>query len=475
MRFSRKLIAVLCSVMLSLTGFQLIVNAEDAVTSSLLGDVNGDLVVQIDDATELQKLLVTSDPMFDLSICDINYDEKVNIKDATCIQKMLAGLPYETQPTEPLVTEPITEISTTVPTEEPTESSTATEPTEQPTTTPITEPTTVEPTTVEPTTVMPTEPPTTIPVVTSKTSTAPMYYTDFTTSPAYKTYSDFKNLYVAKYTGVMPGMEKTVVGTAECGTMTPQGICFAKDYMLISAYDSSGECNSVIYVISNTTYTDRQFVTSIVLPINGHVGGIAFDGSYVWVSNGEAVSSISYTRLNEAVEWAASYGVQSVELDFDTTVSVLTTASFMTYYDGLLWVGQFNLTEDDNMYSYEISEDRKTLTKKNRMTVPNRTQGIAFKNGYLVVSRSYSRYTTSKNYISQLRVYQPSWDSPTEAGFIYKNTAIKSITLPPMSEGIIIGSTYVYNIFESCSTTYKECLYPVDRIVAYKFSEVIKV
>lgn len=428
MKLSVKFIAVICSSILALSSFQLAANAQDIGTGSLRGDVNGNLSVQVHDATELQKLLVQNDVVFDLDICDVNFDEKVNIKDATCIQRMISGLPYETQPTETVTSEPET--------------------------------------------VVPTEIPTT-PVVTSKTSTQPMYYSDFTTSLAYRSYTDFQKLYVDKYTSVMPGMKKTVVGNAECSTMTPQAICFAKNYMLITAYDSSEVCNSVIYVMSNTNYSDRQFITSIVLPTKGHLGGIAFDGSYVWLSNGSKVSSISYTKLNEAVERATNTGSQSVEIDFDTTVPVLTTASFMTYYDGLLWVGAFHLTDTPDMYAYEISSDKTTLTKKYRMTVPNRTQGVAFKNGYLMVSRSYSRYTTSTNYISQLRIYKPSWDTPTSAGFIYKNDAVKSITLPPMSEGIIMGSTYMYNIFESCSNTYKECLFPVDRIVAYKISDVI--
>ena len=61
---------------------------------------------------------------------------------------------------------------------------------------------------------------------------------------------------------------------------------------------------------------------------------------------------------------------------------------------------------------------------KYRMTVPDRTQGACFKNGYLVLSRSYSRYHTSGDYISQLRIYKPSFDAPTAEGLIYKNDAL---------------------------------------------------
>ena len=310
----------------------------------------------------------------------------------------------------------------------------------------------------------------------TSTSTSAKYYTDFTKSPAYKKYTKFAKLYQSKYTSIMPGVKSTDVNGNTCKTMVPQGICIAKDYLLISAYDSNGKYKSVLYVMSNSEPSNRKYLMTLVLPISGHVGGIAFDGSYVWVANGKKVSSIKYSTLKSKVTSAVSDKKSSVSISFSTSCSVLTQASFMTYYDNLLWVGLF--TEkgkgDGNMYGYKISSDRKSLSKKYRMTVPDRTQGACFKDGYLFLSRSYSRNVGSSTYISQMRIYKPSFSKPTSAGLIYKNDAKKTITLPPMSEGIVAGSTYIYNIFESCATKYKSCKYPVDRIVAYKFESLIK-
>ena len=310
----------------------------------------------------------------------------------------------------------------------------------------------------------------------TSTSTGAKYYKDFTKSPAYKKYTKFAKLYQSKYTSIMPGVTSTDINGKTCKTMVPQGICIAKDYLLISAYDSNGKYKSVLYVMSNSEPSNRKYVMTLVLPISGHVGGIAFDGSYVWVANGKSVSSIKYSTLKSKVTSAVSAKKSSVSISFSTTCSVLTQASFMTYYDNLLWVGLFKEKGqgDGNMYGYKISSDRKKLTKKYRMTVPDRTQGACFKDGYLFLSRSYSRNVGSSTYISQMRIYKPSFSKPTSAGLIYKNDAKKTITLPPMSEGIVAGSTYVYNIFESCATKYKSCKYPVDRIVAYKFDALIK-
>ncbi|MGN1113270.1 MAG: hypothetical protein ACI4RP_08700, partial [Acutalibacteraceae bacterium] len=299
---------------------------------------------------------------------------------------------------------------------------------------------------------------------------------------AFTNYTEFANLYNFTYSKPMPGMVNTNVNGTDCKTMTPQGICFAKDYMLVSAYDSSGTCNSIIYVISNTDLKNRKFLTSLVLPIKTHVGGIAFDGSSVWVSNGKKASSISYTSLNSKVKSAVSAGKQSISISFSTTCSILTESSFMTYYNNMLWIGEFKEKDkgEGKMYAYTISSTKKTLTKKYLMTVPDRTQGVCFKDGYLIASRSYCRSLTATQYISQFRVYKPSFSSPSSTGQIYKNTAVKVITLPPMAEGIVAGSTYVYTVYESAATKYAtgsdgngKCLYPVDRIVASKFADII--
>lgn len=316
----------------------------------------------------------------------------------------------------------------------------------------------------------------------ASTTTSARLYSDVTTSPAFTNYSEFANLYNFTYSKPMPGMKNTNVNGKDCSTMTPQGICFAKDYMLVSAYDSSGSCNSILYVISNTDTKNRKFLTSLVLPIKTHVGGIAFDGSYVWVSNGKKVSSISYSSLNSKVKSAVSAGKQSISISFNTTCSILTESSFMTYYNNMLWIGEFKEKDkgEGQMYAYKISSTRKTLTKKYRMTVPDRTQGVCFKDGYLVVSRSYCRSLNASQYISQFRIYKPSFSKPTSAGLIYKNNAVKVVTLPPMAEGVVAGSTYMYTVYESCATKYAtgsdgngKCAYPVDRIVAFKIADLV--
>ena len=319
-----------------------------------------------------------------------------------------------------------------------------------------------------------------LPAAAATTSSTARIYPDFTASPAYQKYSEFASLYVSQYSAPIPGLEHTDVNGTDCTTMVPQGICFAKDYMIVSAYDSEGKCNSVLYVLSNSDGKTRTHLMTLVLPVKAHIGGVAFDGTYLWVSNGKNASSIKYTTLVSTVQTAVAGNKKSVAVDFYATCATATTASFLTYSDGMIWAGEFKEKGDSSgrMYSYVISSDGKKLTRKYHMTLPDRIQGACFKNGYLILSRSDSRNISSSGYISELRIYK--YSKPDSDGSIAKNSVVKVVDLPPMVVGVVTGSTYLYSLYESAATQYYTgtdgngiCKYPVDRIVAFQLADLL--
>lgn len=100
------------------------------VGTMIYGDVNGDGVVKVNDATAIQKHSVGLELIPDkyLVLADLNADGKINVLDATMIQKYLVGgqdagitgQPYvtETEPVSTVATEPVTtptEPTTTAP------------------------------------------------------------------------------------------------------------------------------------------------------------------------------------------------------------------------------------------------------------------------------------------------------------------------------------------------------------------------
>ena len=116
------------------------------------------------------------------------------------------------------------------------------------------------------------------------TSTKAKYYKNkkaFKKSTAYKTYKAFRKKVSYAKSIVMPGQITTNVAGFNVARMIPQGITVAGDYMLVSAYDGSKTTESVIFVINRKT---KKLCTTVVMPYASHLGGIAYDGTNIWVT-----------------------------------------------------------------------------------------------------------------------------------------------------------------------------------------------
>ncbi|MDD3174315.1 MAG: bacterial Ig-like domain-containing protein, partial [Herbinix sp.] len=230
---------------------------------------------------------------------------------------------------------------------------------------------------------------------------------------------------------IIPGLVTTNVGGFSSTTMCPQGITFAGNYLLQTAYDISGEENSVIYVIDKTS---KNLLTTLVLPSKTHVGGICYDGTNIWIPTGTKISSIPFTEIEDAVAAGQSY----TYINYNTTSSLGITASFLTYYREKIWVGSYNELEATNMYSYTIDnkDTEPSLTQTDTIVMPTRVQSAVFTSqGTLILSRSCQLYKGLRGYIRQLDVYRPNFASETN-GIIALGNVSNTIEMPSMNEGI---------------------------------------
>ncbi|MCH5265214.1 MAG: fibronectin type III domain-containing protein [Lachnospiraceae bacterium] len=289
----------------------------------------------------------------------------------------------------------------------------------------------------------------------------------FTSSPAYKTYKKMKSKMNYSKSFAIPGMKNTNVAGFGCTTMIPQAICHAGSYLLISAYDDKGVDYSVIYVVSKSS---KSYVTTIVLPNKAKVGGMAYDGTNVWISKGSSVASFPYSVITDAV----NAGTAFTELtDYQTTCKVNTTAAYMGYYNDTLWVGAFSQSKSD-MYGYRITnkETKPALSQAYTMQVPSKTQGITFNtDGTLILTRSYRVKKVKSGYISQIRTYMPVYANAGTSGKVLKNSVLATTKMPPKVEGVAVYGTYTYTLFSS--SYYSSCKYPVDRVIALKTSKLV--
>lgn len=281
-------------------------------------------------------------------------------------------------------------------------------------------------------------------------------------------YPDFEAPFSKKNSFPIPGLERTMLNQGICTQMVPQGICSAGDYILLSAYDGSTNeaiYPSVIYVLS---LKQKTLITVLELPDQTHAGGLAFDGTYVWIAKGKekACSAISY----DIIDKAARSGHVCVKLDeYTATVDCGIRASYLSYFRGQLWIG--TCTEkatDGNLRRFAITADREgnlLLLQTAQIRVPGHANGLTFAQVNdtlcMAVNCSWSRYLSSKIYLYEV----------TEQGnaLVFKKHGHKKF--PPMLEESFTDGNYVYVVFESAATRYStlfyhKCIMPVDRVCA---------
>lgn len=285
-------------------------------------------------------------------------------------------------------------------------------------------------------------------------------------STAYTKIDFFKNNVNFKKSYVIPGLVNTNVGGFSSTSMCPQGITFAEDYLLMTSYDMSKEEQSVIYCIDKKT---GELLTTLVLPTNAHVGGIAYDGSNIWVTTGTKISALWYSDIEDAALSEEPY----VEVSFHSICKVGITASYITYYNDKLWVGSYDELNKTKLYSFYVEDfgSYMELEKVDTMTMPTRVQGIAFTDdGLMILSRSCQLYTGLRGYMRRIDIYQPDL-SQEGSGSIDLGSSVKFEYVPSMNEGIAIDGKYLYVLFESAA--FENASYRMDRICAFDLKKVL--
>ncbi len=182
----------------------------------------------------------------------------------------------------------------------------------------------------------------------------------------------------------------------------PQGLTFSDTYTFISFYDYSGLDKSIIKCFSH----DGALVNTCSLVNNSHVGGISFDEAHnlLWVcsTNGE----VDAYRLNDVINKDSvnpCYSGLDVGAGLPNYINpFINSVSYLTVYNGDLYVGSFSFYGKGNVkkYSITVDEDRRVILKLiDSFNVPHMVQGLAFyekdKKTYLILSRSYGRGRSS--------------------------------------------------------------------------------
>lgn len=225
----------------------------------------------------------------------------------------------------------------------------------------------------------------------------------------------------------------------------PQGMAYdaTGDYLYVSMYhrDALEVPRVVVYRRSNSAWVKTIELAGV--PKTGHVGGLAIGRGNLYVADstgGARIYRIPIDRVRavpagarRAVSYAARY-----------TLSSLSRASYVDYYGGNLFVGDFY---SNVMRRYPTSSAGYVTTTPNASYgTPTIVQGVQVTSGHFVFSRSWGRDNLSK-VTTQVR----------------STGARSSHNTLPMMEGVVwapasAGSTVnrLYSVFESTSREYAD-------------------
>lgn len=318
--------------------------------------------------------------------------------------------------------------------------------------------------------------------------------TSYVKDPKYQAMWD-----VSEFGPITPGL------TADA---TPQGLGYSKekDWLFYVAYVDQyipGGRPDILSIIDAKT---DKLIKSVFLyyedgsPYIGHSGGISVTPNYVYLVSEKEMYQIKLDDLIQAEDHA--------EIKFSGKFPTVTSASFSTYADGVLWVGEFHEKNDYNIVGHELKardgvqhyawitgydlkgEQNASLeeeilngkwTKQSPtpdyvFSIREKVQGITFvDDNTIVLSTSYGRGTDSQVFRYNNPLTEEPHDSVTIAGkkiplwFLDGVSAAKdnhSLDILPMSEGLVHIGDYIYVNFESGANKYRHSTtYILDHLV----------
>lgn len=270
-------------------------------------------------------------------------------------------------------------------------------------------------------------------------------------------------------------------GLTDGENLVPQGIAYwaEKNWLLVSyyvdKYDSVNAGAAVIAALdlnTNQTVGVYRFTKADGSAFTAHMGGIAVGTYNLYYTDGH--HGIGYIPLTELTAETKTISISVGESVSIASINNGAETSYLSMSNGLLWTGNFYNKDYSKvpgkylsmMYGYEISgtdsasefASLKAIAADPTYVVAapdsvDQIQGVAYRNGQIILSRSYGR----KN-ASYLTIYSCTLDkSSTVDNPTVLSDKIKEVKSLPMSEGITLaGTNMLYNLFESGAAYYRE-------------------
>lgn len=304
-------------------------------------------------------------------------------------------------------------------------------------------------------------------------------FTDDTNADGTAASDAYKKAYPEYMANAAPDV--VLPGLTDGENLVPQGIAYwaEKNWLLVSyyvdKYDSANAGAAVIAALdlnTNQTVGVYKFTKADGSAFTAHMGGIAVGTYNLYYTDGH--HGIGYIPLTELTAETKTISISVGESVSIASINNGAETSYLSMSNGLLWTGNFYNKDYSKvpgkylsmMYGYEISgtdsasefASLKAIAEKPTYVVAapdsvDQIQGVAYRNGQIILSRSYGR----KN-ASYLTIYSCTLDkNSTVDNPTVLSDKIKEVKSLPMSEGITLaGTNMLYNLFESGAAYYRE-------------------
>ena len=304
-------------------------------------------------------------------------------------------------------------------------------------------------------------------------------YRDALDKKMHRVYSDINAAIDDKATIPIPGLVSTYTtkgGKAEASSsFVPQGICRADKYILITAYHSKKKRNSVIYVVDADS---SSMVSTLTLPNTYHLGGIAFDGSNIWLTGDtsdkyEGEPFVQYIKYEDFARMIGGPAYEVGSDEISAPVYIKNKPSFLECDNGILWVGTYIGKESSKkgfMNGYRITETANGPALNTFMYsvvsgIDSSAQGMDIEGNELYVSSSYAGAigAISSSFITKYN-FAEAKNGNKDVNISKKE--LKRVEVPKMNEEILVTDSGIIVNFEAAADCWKSVVIATDRLLA---------
>jgi hypothetical protein len=280
---------------------------------------------------------------------------------------------------------------------------------------------------------------------------------------------------VYKLGPVIPGLASGAV---------PQGLAYSANHgmFLITAYLDNGTPSQLFFIDEKSGKLQKSFslYQKLGTPLLGHVGGVATDGKIVWIaSDGYLYTYQPFDLIYPKI----SSETIIVAIDI---VETETLADYVTFYDGVIYVGEFYLQDKQSTKpSHHLkNQDGKEFLGwlcgyrngkiEHIFATRSKVQGAAFSKDKIYLSISYGRdvpsqieiYNNPLNNTPHTTIHFGSNNREIKVWFLDDNILDGTIEFPPMAEGIALDAEKLTVLVESGAEKYQQNgLGPVDYLI----------